>query len=125
MNLQEIEKDLRENGLAFVNDFELFTRSGQILVRKRNGARLSLDRPPVWGSCDESGNISWSFSVPEMESKLEKYSNGIKTTIGTHVSEDEFVEISRLCEILGITKSQFCHEALTEKTESVKAKLDF
>ena len=125
MDLKAIENELKNSGTADTEGMKFVMKDGKVLAGASEFTGSKGRRPSVWGTYDETGNISWLLSESAIEKRVAVNRKVVKTTIGTHVSEDEFVEISRLSDILGISRSKFCRDALQQKVKELNAKLNF
>ena len=121
--LKDVEKQLKENSNAVIEGVRLYLKDGKVYAQPVEKTGKVTCRPSVWGSVDDDKNIHWLHSEDALKKRVKINSNIVKTTVGTHVTGEEYVEITRLAELLGISRSQFCRDAILAKVEEVKSKI--
>ena len=76
----------------------------------------------MWGIVD-GDRISWLYDDAELEKRARIYTTPLKTTVGANVTKEEYLEITRVAELLGMSRSSFCRKAVLEAVEKAKSKM--
>ena len=119
MDLDKLEYELLRYRQTQTPDLILeLDDMGRVLTYKRTAdGTKKPGRPSIWG-VERDGRIQWSVTAAEAEAKSEVIAKKQKTTIGSYVTPDEYVLISRYAASLGMTVGAFTRKAVLDAVKN-------
>lgn len=119
MDLERLENDLLRYRQAQTPDLILeLDDMGRVLTYKKTAdGGKKPGRPSIWGIAND-GWIQWSVTPAEAEARSEAMTKKQKTTIGTYVTPEEYVLISRYAASLSMTVGAFTRKVVLDAVKN-------
>ena len=115
MDLEKIAQDLLTEKRSDTDGLiiELDDMGRVLTYKKTDAGGKKPGRPSIWG-VEKDGKIQWSISADEADAKGAIITKKQKTTIGSYVTPEEYVLISRYAASKGMTVGAYVRQVVLD-----------